>query len=98
MPMGEQHLLDLPPQRRAIELRRVQEREAASADFDRARRRMMWQCAALSLIGVPIYATSWGVADERLARVWISLGFFVSYAAPFFRWLRYHVKTSEEFR
>jgi len=57
----------------------------------------MWQCVALAFIGVPVYAASWGLADPGLTRVAGALGFFVSYAAPFFRWLIYHIRESEEF-
>lgn len=96
--MSDDLLLDLPPERRALELRRVREREAATAAFDRHRRRMMWQCVALSFLGVPIYAVSWGGADPRMTQLWSALGLFVSYAAPFFRWLVYHLRISDEFR
>lgn len=96
--MGEDPLLDLPPERQALELRRVREREAADAAFDRRRRLMLWQCVALSFLGVPVYAVSWGGVDPGMTQVWSALGLFVSYAAPFFRWLVYHVRVSDEFR
>jgi hypothetical protein len=91
-------LLELPPDRLALELRRVREREAADAAFDRRRKLMMWQCVALSFLGVPIYAVSWGGADPRMTQLWGALGLFVSYAAPFFRWLAYHIRVADEFR
>jgi hypothetical protein len=87
-------LLDLSPERQAIERRRSAEAEAAVEASDRARRRVLWQCVALSFAGVPIYAWSWHVAEPGIS---IALGFFVSYAIPFFRWLAYHVSHSDSF-
>lgn len=95
--MSADRLLDLSPERRELELRRVREREAADLAFERKRRRVMWQCVALTFLGVPVYAASWGMADPRMTHLAAALGFFISYAAPFFRWLAYHVKTSEAF-
>lgn len=37
------------------------------------------------------------VDGSERAEIWTALGFAVSYAAPFFRWLAYHTRTSEEF-
>ena len=95
--MARDALLEPSPERREIELRRVRERETAQAEFSRRRRAVMWQCVALAFLGVPIYAASWGQAEPGRTQVLAALGFFVSYAAPFFRWLAYHVRNSEEF-
>jgi hypothetical protein len=95
--MASDHLLDLPLERREIELRRARERDAAAAAFDRRRRVVMWQCVALAFLGVPIYAASWGLSDPRTTQLLMALGLCVSYAGPFFRWLAYHVRSSEEF-
>lgn len=95
--MTREPLLALPPERRDIELRRVEAAEATADAFERRRRRVMWQCVALSLLGVPIYAASWGSTDVRTNQLLLALGFFISYAAPFFRWLAYHVRISGEF-
>ncbi|HEX7024768.1 MAG TPA: hypothetical protein VF187_08130, partial [Gemmatimonadales bacterium] len=61
------------------------------------RRRTMWQCVALTFSGVPVYAWSWHLTDPRMADIAIASGFFLSYAAPFFRWLAWHVRGSESF-
>jgi hypothetical protein len=52
---------------------------------------------ALSFAGVPFYAWSWHLTDPREVNVFVAGGFFISYALPFFRWLAYYVRTSEEF-
>jgi hypothetical protein len=75
----------------------VREREEAVQGHERRKHRVMWQCVALAFIGVPVYAASWSLTDPGLTRAVATLGFFVSYAAPFFRWLIYHVRESEEF-
>ena len=95
--LSADRLLDLPADRRATELRRVREREDAALAHEHRKHRVMWQCVALAFSGVPVYAVGWGLADPRLARVAVTFGFFVSYAAPFFRWLIYHVRQSDEF-
>jgi hypothetical protein len=75
----------------------VREREEAALAYAHRRHRVMWQCVALAFVGVPVYAVSWGLTDPGLTRVSVTFGFFLSYAAPFFRWLTYHVRESEEF-
>lgn len=95
--MSADHLLELSPERRELELRRIREREAADLAFERKRRRVMWQCVSLTFLGAPVYAASWALTDPRMTQLAAALGFFISYAAPFFRWLAYHVKVSEAF-
>ena len=90
-------LLGLDPARIAEEARRVRDKETAELSVERARRRMIWQCVALSFSGVPFYAWSWRQTDPREAGLLVAAGFFMSYALPFFRWLANHVGTSEEF-
>lgn len=92
-----QNLLDVPPERRAREERRALEIETLGRAAERRDRRMFAQCIALCLLGVPFYAWSWHTVDPDRAQIWAALGFAVSYAAPFFRWLVYHVRTSETF-
>ncbi|MDQ5840664.1 MAG: hypothetical protein M3537_05880 [Chloroflexota bacterium] len=95
--MAESPLLPLSPERIATEQRRAREKEDAVRAFDRKRRRVMWQCVALSFTGVPVYVWSWHLADPRTVNLFVSAGFFMSYALPFFRWLAYHLRASEEF-
>lgn len=95
--MPDTPLLGLDPDRIATEARRAAEREAAQLSYDRMRRRVFWQCVALTLTGVPIYALSWQFTDALKIDLAIAGGFFLSYALPFFRWLGYHVRNSEEF-
>ena len=95
--MSQSPLLPLAADRVATELRRAREQEAADQDFERKRRRVMWQCVALCFAGVPLYALSWRIADNRTADLAAAAGFFISYALPFFRWLAYHVKSSDAF-
>ena len=95
--MPDAPILRVDPQRIATETRRAQENEAAEQAFERTRRRMLWQCVALSFTGVPIYACSWRLTDPRQVNLFVAAGFFISYALPFFRWLTYHIGTSEEF-
>ena len=68
------------------------------APFERTARRVLAECIGLAFLGVPFYAWSLYVPNQGLAEVWSALAFAVSYAAPFFRWLVYHMQTSEEFR
>jgi len=95
--MPDAPLLDLDPDRIATEARRAREKEAADQAFEQTRHRMLWQCVALSFAGVPFYAWSWHLTDPREVNLFVAAGFFISYALPFFRWLAYHVRTSEEF-
>jgi hypothetical protein len=91
-------LLDPSTERDRREHRRAQEQAEDELADRRKRRRMLWQCVALTFIGVPVYAYSWHLTDPRQAEVAASAGFVLSYAAPFFRWLAYHISQSEEFR
>ena len=95
--MHESPLLPVSAHRIAAERRLAREREAADRALERSRRRVFWQCVALSFAGVPLYALSWRLADDRMADIAVAAGFFVSYALPFFRWLAWHVKTSDAF-
>jgi len=95
--MPDSPLLDLDPDRIATEERRAREKEEADRAFGRTRNRMLWQCVALGFAGVPFYAWSWHLTDPREVNLSVAAGFFISYALPFFRWLAYHVRTSEEF-
>ena len=96
MPDGP--LLELDSERIAIETRRAREKETAARALDLARRRVFWQCVALSFAGVPLYAWSWHLTDPRQVNLVVAGGFFISYALPYFRWLAHHVRTSDEFR
>jgi hypothetical protein len=95
--MADPPLLKLEPDRIATEERRAREKEVAEQAFERARHRMLWQCVALSFAGVPFYAWSWHLTEPREVNLFVATGFVISYALPFFRWLAYHIKTSEEF-
>jgi hypothetical protein len=95
--MPDTPLLGLDPDRVATEARRAAEKEAAQLSYDRKRRRVFWQCMALTLTGVPIYALSWRFTDPLKIDLAIATGFVLSYVLPFFRWLAYHVRNSEEF-
>ena len=95
--MPDAPLLPLSRERRAGEERRAREKEAADREGDRIRRRVFWQCFALSLTGVPIYALSWHLSDPHMVDIALWGGFFVSYALPFFRWVAFHLSNSEEF-
>ena len=90
-------LLHLSAERRAREERRALETETLGRAADRRDRRVFAECIALVLLGVPFYAWSWNTDDPNHAQIRAALGFAVSYAAPFFRWLLYHVRTSETF-
>jgi hypothetical protein len=95
--MPETPLLELDPGRVAVESRRAAEQEESRLGYDRQRKRVFWQCVALSLTGVPVYVLSWQFTEPLKIDLAIAGGFFLSYALPFFRWLAYHVKHSEEF-
>lgn len=95
--MPEPPLLGFDRGRVAAETRRAAEKEAAQQSYERTRRRVFWQCVALTLTGVPVYALSWRFTDPLKIDLAIAGGFFLSYALPFFRWLVYHVRNSEEF-
>ena len=96
--MTHGRLLDPSTERERRERRRAQEQAEDELEDRRKRRRMLWQCVALTFIGVPVYAYSWYVTDLRQAELAISAGFVLSYGAPFFRWLAYHISESEAFR
>ena len=95
--MNEPPLLPISADRMAAELRRAREQDAAERGLEGKRRRVFWHCVALSFAGIPLYALSWRLADDRAADIMVAAGFFVSYALPFFRWLAWHVKTSDAF-
>jgi hypothetical protein len=95
--MPESPLLRLDSARVDAETRRSREQEEARLDYERKRKRLFWQCVALSLTGVPVYALSWRFTDPLKINLAIALGFFLSYALPFFRWLVFHLRHSEEF-
>jgi hypothetical protein len=95
--MNEPPLLPISAHRVAAEQRRAQEKETAVLAWERGRRRVFRQCILLSFAGVPLYALSWRLADNRTADLLVAAGFFVSYALPFFRWLAWHLKTSDAF-
>jgi hypothetical protein len=95
--MPETPLLELDPGRVAVESRRAAEQEESRLGYDRQRKRVFWQCVALSLTGVPVYVLSWQFTEPLKIDLAIAGGFFLSYALPFFRWLAYHVRNSEEF-
>lgn len=96
--MTRGRMLDPSTERERRERRRAEQQAEDELVDRRKRRRMLWQCVALTFIGVPVYAYSWHLTDLRMAEVAISAGFVLSYAAPFFRWLAYHISESEEFR
>jgi hypothetical protein len=96
--MPDTPLLGLDSARVDAEARRARELEDAHRGDERTRKRVFWQCVALTLSGIPIYALSWRFTDPLEIDLAIAGGFFLSYALPFFRWLAYHVSTSEEFR
>lgn len=95
--LPDQRLLDLSPERRAMEARRAQEYEESVRAADHARRRVLWQCVALTFAGVPFYAWSWHLTDPRQSELTVATAFLISYAAPFFRWLAHHVSESDSF-
>jgi hypothetical protein len=95
--MTGRHLLDVASSRRDREARRAGEIEASNRYSERRGRRVLIECIALAFLGVPFYAWSWHVSDPDVARVWSALGFAISYAAPFFRWLVYHMRSSDTF-
>lgn len=95
--MPESPLLELDSGRVDAETRRSREQEEARLGYERQRRRVFWQCVALTLTGVPVYALSWRFTDPLKIDLAITGGFVLSYALPYFRWLAYHVRNSEEF-
>ena len=95
--MPDTPLLGLEPGRMAVESRRAAEQEQARLAYERIRKRVFWQCVGLTLSGIPIYALSWRFTDPLQVDLAIAGGFVLSYALPFFRWLAYHVRNSEEF-
>lgn len=84
--------------RRDRERRRADEIDRQHRDADRKRRWFLVQCVGLAFVGVPFYGLSMLTDNQGHAEMWSALAFAVSYAAPFFRWLVYHMQTSEEFR
>jgi len=96
--MARRPLLELSAKQAEVERRRALEKDAAERRFEQRRRRVLWQCAALLFIGVPFYGYSWHLTDPREAELPAALGFLLSYAGPFFRWVLYLVGESEEFR
>lgn len=95
--MSGQPILPISSSRRGREARRAAEIDAAENASRRTDRRVIVECAALTLLGTPFYAWSWHVTDSGHAAIWTALGFAVSYAGPFFRWLVHHTRTSETF-
>jgi hypothetical protein len=73
------------------------EEDAGYRAFARRRSRVLWQCAALTFAGVPLYGWSWHLTGDS-AQVAAAGALVISYAAPFFRWVFYLVSESEEFR
>ncbi len=96
--MTAQRLVQLSEQQRELEQRHAAQQAEDEPEFLRRRRRMLWQCVALTFVGVPVYAYGWHLSDPGQSSVVASAGFVLSYAAPFFRWVAYLVATSEEFR
>ena len=95
--MSGQPILPITQARRVREARRAAEVDAAETSTRRKNRRVMVECVALTLLGTPFYAWSWHVTESGRADIWMALGFAVSYAGPFFRWLLHHTRTSEMF-
>ena len=94
----EPKLLDVSAARRDRERHQAEESDRLNRDADRKRRRVLVQCVGLAFAWVPFYGLSMRTDNQGIAEVWSALAFAVSYAAPFFRWLVYHMHTSEEFR
>ena len=95
--MDRSRLLDISPERRAREQSRAEEIDALNRAAERKRRSMIFQCIALAFLGVPFYGWGMHIDGTVRAEVWTAMGFAVSYAGPFLRWLAYHTSTSEEF-
>ena len=95
--MSGQPILPISQSRRGREARRAAEVDAAENVSSRANRRMIVECAALTLLGTPFYAWSWHVTDPDRAAIWTALGFAISYAGPFLRLVVHHTRTSETF-
>ena len=95
--MSGQPILPMSTARREREARRAAEVDEAENISRRTNRRVMVECTALTLLGTPFYAWSWHLTDPDRAAIWTALGFAVSYAGPFFRWLLHHTHTSETF-
>ena len=94
---NEASLLDVSSARRARESRRALEIEKGNRWAERTGRRVLAECIVLAFLGVPFYAWSWHIDDPDRAQVWSALGFATSYAAPFFRWVFHHMRTSDSF-
>jgi hypothetical protein len=95
--MTDPQLLDVSAARREREARRAVEIDESNRLTERAGRRALAECIGLAFLGVPFYAWSWHVENPDQARVWSALGFAITYAGPFFRWVLYHMRTSETF-
>lgn len=95
--MSRQPILPVSQARRGREARRAAEIDAAEKLGRRTSLRVIVECVALTLLGTPFYAWSWHLTDPDRAAIWAALGFAVSYAGPFFRWLLYHTRNSETF-
>ena len=95
--MTRNPILELSAARRGREARRAAEIDAAERLARRTTRRVVVECVALVFLGTPLYAWSWHLTDPDRARIWTELGFAVTLAGPFFRWLLHHTRTSETF-
>ena len=89
-------ILSISPAQRVLESRRAREKEAADRLNRREVRNVLWQCVGLAFAGVPIYLWSWHLTDPRSTELAVATGMVVSYALPFFRWLAFHARRSEE--
>ena len=96
--MLAKRLLDLSPEQQELERRRADQEEADQQAFERRRNRVLWQCAAFTFTGIPLYVWSWHLTDGRQSELAASLALVLSYVVPIFRWVFYHISVSEEFR
>lgn len=90
-------LVRLSPERLDRERRRAEDIEAQQRAYEGRRGRVLWQCAGLTFTGVPVYAWSWHLTDPSYSQIAVALALFLSYAAPFLRWLAYHIAESDSF-
>lgn len=88
-------LIGLTAERKAKELRRATEIEAAHKAWSREQRRAFWQGAALAFLGVPLYAVSWYLTDPAEIALVQAGAMCVSYVAPWFRFLIFHLRRVE---
>lgn len=96
--MSNPRLLDLSSEQQERERRQADQEQADQDAFEHRRGRVLWQCVALTFTGVPLYVWSWSLTDGRQSELAASFALVLSYVAPFFRWLAYHIRESEEFR